>query len=130
MSILKKLYTHDSEKAAKDILHTYEKQKYCIVSFLYFANVMHRRVLEKHRSDIQRDYLHALEKSDYLLPDGIALQLFYRWGGKKRDALHNLNGTDFTPFFLNQINRDKLNLILYGGTETVIARTVDHFTQQ
>ncbi len=142
MSILEKLYTHDSDQAIKDILRTYHSQKYCVVSFLYFANVMHHRLLEKPRTQIQQDYLHALKESDYVLPDGIALQLFYRvWSKGKRNgknaknektekSLYNLNWTDFTPYLLSQLQRDKTKLILYGWTEEVASRTAKHFTDQ
>lgn len=47
-------------------------------------------------------YKNALLSSDFLLPDGIALQLWSRWTAKK--PLHNLNGTDLTPVLLRYLN--------------------------
>ena len=55
--------------------------------------------------------------SDLLLPDGAAIRTMYRVGiaYKKRDGpnLHNLNGTDFLPFFLDYLHKSeyKVNLI-------------------
>jgi hypothetical protein len=60
-----------------------------------------------------------------LLSDGIALQIFYYLANffgvikSPRKWLENLNGTDFTPFFLNEIKKrygnQKICLILYGS---------------
>lgn len=129
MSILERLYTHTNDQAVKDILRTYEEQWSCVVSFLYFANVMHWRLLEKQSSDMQKDYLHALTQADYILPDGIALQLFSKYG-KSKQTVHNLNGTDFTPYLLKQLDPQKTTLILYGGFPHVAQKIYTYYTQQ
>jgi hypothetical protein len=61
----------------------YHDKGWGIVSFLYFANVMHWRLLEpldeKAEKKKYQAYRKSLKKSHFLLPDGIALQLFYFW---------------------------------------------------
>ena len=51
-----------------------------MVSFLYFANMMHWRLVEpaskKAQSPAATRYKTSLEDADFLLPDGIALQWF------------------------------------------------------
>lgn len=109
-SIFAKLYPGSKQQAYADILQRYQQQWRAILSFLYFSSVMHGRLLEDQPEQWQRDYLAALHHSDYILPDGIALQLFYRCGAYGRATGQmpaNLNGTDFIPWFLDQLLGDK-----------------------
>jgi hypothetical protein len=43
------------------------------------------------------------------LPDGVALQTFYNLASKQFDLstkkLSNLNGTDFIPYFLDEVKK-------------------------
>lgn len=58
-------------------------------------------------------YSTALLKSDFLLPDGIALQVRSRVSEQK--PVHNLNGTDFTPKFLQYLNdHESTSLYIYS----------------
>ncbi len=127
MSILQKLYIWTSENAVNEILKTYKEQWFCIVSFLYFANLMRRRLLENPTKHKQQQYLIALQDADYILPDGIALQRFYRAYSWWKSFLNNLNGTDFTPQLLNRLDPKETEIILYGGTKKVVERTTNHY---
>lgn len=101
MSILNQLYQWNREQAYTHILNTYQEQGYFVLSFLYFANAMHERLLEPPVTDRHINYKHALWDADLILPDGIALQMFYRVG--RWVWLHNLNGTDFIPYFFDRL---------------------------
>jgi UDP-N-acetyl-D-mannosaminuronic acid transferase (WecB/TagA/CpsF family) len=108
MSILSKIYMNDREQAVSDILKVHQEHCSCIVHFLYFANVMHQRLLEGTPLESQQKYLESLETGDFCLADGIALQLFYKHGslGKHIYMPHNLNGTDFNPYLFEQLSKD------------------------
>jgi UDP-N-acetyl-D-mannosaminuronic acid transferase (WecB/TagA/CpsF family) len=126
-SILSKLYTGTAPELIDDILETYEEQSFCIVNFLYFANIVSQKLFDegKDKTEKQREYKKILLKADYLLPDGIALQIFYYLANffrvikSPRKWLENLNGTDFTPYFLDEIKKrygnQKICLLLYGA---------------
>lgn len=77
--ILTKLYTDTASQLVDDILDTYEEQDFCIVNFLYFANIVSQEVFSenKEKTEKQREYKKILLKADFLLPDGIAVQIFY-----------------------------------------------------
>lgn len=70
------------------------------MNFLYFANAMRFRLWEKSRDERDVAYKTALYTSDFLLPDGIALQVWDYCVHAPRSRLHNLNGTDLTPKIL------------------------------
>jgi UDP-N-acetyl-D-mannosaminuronic acid transferase (WecB/TagA/CpsF family) len=61
---------------------------------------MRLRLREKPRDDRDEIYKKALYTSDFLLPDGIALQVWDYCVHTPRSRLHNLNGTDLTPHIL------------------------------
>jgi UDP-N-acetyl-D-mannosaminuronic acid transferase (WecB/TagA/CpsF family) len=102
MSLLEHIELADAEQVCDAILDTYHTQWYLVVSFMYFANLMKWKLLESTPEPRQKDYKKALLTSDFLLADGIALQLFYRrsalWRANKITP-PNLNGTDFIPYF-------------------------------
>lgn len=62
---------------------------------------------------IANAYKKALLEADILLPDGIALQIFYRMVYKRKKIktikprLDNLNGTDFCLFFMDRLQSEK-----------------------
>lgn len=105
-SILQRIELRNQNELVTAILERTTMQWYVVVSFLYFANLMKGRLLEGTPESWQEDYLHSLRESDFLLADGIALQLFYRWGAQGRQSQvtpPNLNGTDFNPYFFDQV---------------------------
>jgi hypothetical protein len=102
------------------------------VNYLYFANISSKKLFQNHtahttKNDVQNAllddykkhsississiYKKALLESDFLLPDGIALQIFYalahKLGHIKSDIskLQNLNGTDFSLDFLMYLKK-------------------------
>lgn len=109
MTIFTKLYTKNKECACKDILKTYAENGFCVVNYLYFANLVSNGILGK--TSLNKPFLHAITSGDFLLPDGIALQMYY----KKYFGfdLPNLNGTDFSLYFLQSLKNQEFNLILY-----------------
>ncbi|MFA5747605.1 MAG: WecB/TagA/CpsF family glycosyltransferase [Candidatus Absconditabacterales bacterium] len=152
--ILNKIFTGDNQQACEKIIEKYEKQHFCVVDYVYFANIVGKKVFEKNYSEynlsefknavlddykkisfdkICSAYQDALNESDFLLPDGIALWLFYFLAKmfkrieSKTFKLANLNGTDFMPYFLEQIKNNffnnKINILLYGTYPDLINQT-------
>jgi N-acetylglucosaminyldiphosphoundecaprenol N-acetyl-beta-D-mannosaminyltransferase len=85
-------------------------------------------------------YKKALLESDFLLPDGIALQLFYWIASRLKKIkttmprLPNLNGTDFGLSFLQHIQErfgaDELQIILYGTYPGILEKTKEVLTDK
>jgi len=147
-TILDKVFLGDSYNACERILETYYKQDFCIVNYIYFANIAGKKLFKTYKLDsdpgafknlllagykrfsldkINGIYKQALIDWDLLLPDGIALQIYYYLARKK--WLENLNGTDFAPFFLDYLKynlwTDKFNVILYGTYKHLLDKTKD-----
>jgi exopolysaccharide biosynthesis WecB/TagA/CpsF family protein len=59
-------------------------------------------------------YAAALQRADFVLPDGIGVEIAARLQGQRLAA--NLNGTDFTPRLLRQAARWGKSVYLIGGT--------------
>jgi hypothetical protein len=97
-SILKKIFTGTADQAIGKILETHSKKGFCIVDYLYFAQIGAQRVFDAHpgKTDparfkhvllkeyqkidihaIRTAYKQAIQNADIVLPDGIALQIFY-----------------------------------------------------
>jgi len=114
--ILQKLFSSSAEDAIRKIRVTYGTNGYAIVNFLYFANIVFNRLDEDDKKEVHKRYESALQGSDLLLPDGIALEILARRRiGKK---LTNLNGTDFLPLFLSELTQKyQVRIFLYGGYE-------------
>ena len=153
-SVLSKLFTWDAEKACDSILSEYHRKWYTILNYLYFANIAGKHLFETYHQHIDETdfqealledykimspkmigaaYKKAILESDFLLPDGIALQLFY-WIAvklKKYTAIKpwipNLNGTDFWISFLQYVQEkfgnDQVQVILYGTYPGILEKT-------
>lgn len=141
--ILKKIFTWTTDQAINKILEIHAKKGFCIVDYLYFAQIGAQRIFDTQKGNtepgrfknvllpdykqidtcaIRTAYKQAITHADIVLPDGIALQLFYFFGFRKR--LHNLNGTDFCPAFLEHVHKHhKMNLILYGTYPDLLTQT-------
>lgn len=75
---LEKLFTGSYDDAVNAILTTYQQENFCIVNFIYFANIVGQKLFEnKNKTEKEKEYKKILLKSDFLLPDGIAIQIFY-----------------------------------------------------
>jgi UDP-N-acetyl-D-mannosaminuronic acid transferase (WecB/TagA/CpsF family) len=77
-SILEKIYTGTADEAVSEILEAYQQEDFSVVNFVYFANIVSQSLFsDKDKTEKEREYKKILLKSDFLLPDGIALQIFY-----------------------------------------------------
>lgn len=152
--ILKKLFTGNEKEAYEHIIKEYHRKWYAITHYLYFANVVGKHLFENYHTPIQKEdfqealkedyqmiskatiacaYKKALMDWDVLLPDGIALQIFYRMAYKLKrittpqPRLYNLNGTDFCPFFLDWLQSEKgaenVEIYLYGTYPGILEKT-------
>lgn len=127
-SILNKISITNSQQTANAIISTYNEQHYCIVNFIYFAQIVSFHVFSspKDRTEREKEYKKMLLKWDFLLPDWIALQTFYYCANifnviqSEKKWVPNINWTDFTPFFLDDLKQkywnQKINILLYWAT--------------
>jgi len=160
-SVLSKLFLGDKEKACEAILSEYHRKGNTIVNYLYFANVTGKKLFDTYHQEVDESefaeavredykimspktigaaYKKALLESDFLLPDGIALQLFYWIASKLKKIkttmprLPNLNGTDFGLAFLQHIQerfgKDELQIILYGTYPGILEKTKEVLTDK
>lgn len=117
--ILSLLYRQDTQQAYNDIYRSYTSQWYTTVMFLYFANISSNNLCSQDSS-----YKTALLHANFLLPDGIALQIFDRIVSRLGTSLYNLNWTDFTLPFLQFLQSKKdICIHLYGTTAEYIHQT-------
>ena len=128
-NILQKIYPNSSLQAVNDILNTYDRQWFVISNFIYFSIIKVQKLFESSKkTTIQKEYKKAIMKWDYLLPDGIALQTFYRLAKKQfglpTKRLSNLNWTDFLPDFLDELKKrygsQRISLFLYWAKEEIV----------
>ncbi len=144
--ILNTLFQWNKEQACQRIFSRYDQQGFCIVHYLYFANISGKQLFSYHKADdalpyfcealladyksidiqyIYKTYQNAIFDADLVLPDGIALQLFYFLSRNKR--LKNLNWTDFCPYFLSYIKEHYpnkvMNIILYWTYPHLLEKT-------
>ncbi len=119
--VLSHLYDGNREQFVDDLLRTYEEKGSVIVNFLYFANAVHHRLLEKHRTMDQLTYKQALLAGDFLLTDGIALQVHKWFTDRKR--VQSLNGTDLTPYLLDILSNEySTSLYVYSVYDEKIGK--------
>ncbi len=165
--ILLKLYKKNKENIVIDIIEKYKKQWFCTISFLYFAQIISQGFLDYDKikkieylkkypdlkfikkywfSDYTNiDYYNTLLDFDFLLPDWIALQLYFFFSKVTRFIksnnnekipfwIKNLNWTDFVPFFLFEMERrydfSKFNVILYWWTEESLLSTKEKLVKK
>ena len=139
-STLQKISTTNFAETSNDIISVYNNQWHCVVNFIYFSQIVSQKVFSsaKKKTEKEKEYKKILLKSDFLLPDWIALQVFYylaaTFGAVKTDKkwLPNMNGTDFTPYFLNDIKQkywsQRINILLYGSKPNVVEKVKDNLT--
>jgi len=104
--IIQKIYTKDKKQLVKDILDVYKRESYLVVDFIYFAS-FYKHILKLKDAS----YITSLEKSHFLLPDGIALRTYL--DKKFYIKTNNLNGTDFTPYLLDKIATEQTHIAFY-----------------
>lgn len=130
--VLKKIYPYDQDKLINEILDLYERQRFVVSNFVYFAIIKQQKLFENtKKTTLQKEYKKALLKWDFLLPDGIALQTFYRLASSQLDLpvknLSNLNWTDFIPYFLDEIKKrywsNRIHIYLYWSKQEIVENT-------
>jgi N-acetylglucosaminyldiphosphoundecaprenol N-acetyl-beta-D-mannosaminyltransferase len=77
-----------------------------IVHYMYYASY----VLMHQEEEVLKDYLTA----DYILADGIGMQLYFKMAAGVKIA--NLNGTDMSPIFFDLLVDKNVPICLYGTT--------------
>ena len=140
-STLQKISTKNAQETTDDIVDVYTNQWYCVVNFIYFSQIVSQHVFSatnNKRTEKEKEYRKLILKSDFLLPDWIALQVFYYLANffKAIDSdkrwLPNLNWTDFTPHFLNSIKQkfwsQRINILLYWSTPKVVEKVKENLT--
>ena len=139
-SILQKFSTTDAQETTDNIVNVYSNQWHCVVNFIYFSQIVSQHVFSsnKKRTEKEKEYRKLILKSDFLLPDWVALQIFYylavffRAIESERKWLPNLNWTDFTPFFLSNIKQkfwsQRINILLYWSTPKVVEKVKDNLS--
>lgn len=122
-SIVHKLYQWSKDQLTQDILRFYNLNNYTIINYVYGYTIVNRKLLEPIAQQIRFnntsiDFRQLLLDSSFLLPDGAAVRtmrtigrLLNRRSGPK--TIHNLNGTDFMPYFLDYLHKSdyKVNII-------------------
>ena len=128
--ILTKIYPYTPKQAVSAILKSYEKNGFVVSNFVYFAVIKVQKLFESTKKTTrQKEYKKAIMKWNFLLPDGVALQTFYNLAGKqfelKTRKLSNLNGTDFIPYFLDELKKkfwwQKICLFLYWSKQEIVS---------
>ena len=84
VSKLKFLNSRNIDEVTDILLSEWQNNKYLIVHFMYYAS------LELIRKD--EIYAQTMSISDYVLVDGIGMQLYFK--GALGEKMNNLNGTD------------------------------------
>lgn len=138
--LFKKFIKTSKEECAKKILQHHEQNGFTVVHFAYFAALQMNNCFKNSTSN--NIYYQELIDADFLLPDGIALQVLRsalaRTGQGpsdvstlKRPHLPNLNGTDFIPYFLNycKLHDKKIEIVLYGAHADTINKAKCRFNQ-
>lgn len=121
-----KIYKSDKTKALKDILEFYKKNRYWVINYLYFANLVSNGIIWWKK--LNREFLEALKNGNFLLPDWIALKLYYKKYFKIN--LENLNWTDFADYLLGNLNSKDFNLILYWTFPDLIRKAVENIEER
>lgn len=137
---LQKLSTTNFAETTDNIISVYNDQWHCVVNFIYFAQIVSQKVFSsaKKKTEKEKEYKKLLLKSDFLLPDWIALQLFYyltalfKVTNTDKNWLPNINWTDFTPYFLNDLKQkywsQRINILLYGSKPNVVEKVKENLT--
>lgn len=110
--MLEKLYRDDTTQVLEDIVNCYKQKGFAVVNFLYFANAIQFHLFENPTLPKDKEYENALRAGDFLLPDGIALQVWNYAMNKPKTWVSNLNWTDLTPRILEYITK-KYTVELY-----------------
>lgn len=135
---LQKFSTTNFSETSNNIISTYNNQWHCVVNFIYFSQLVSQHVFgsARKKTEKEKEYKKLILKSDFLLPDGIALQIFYYcavlFGAIQSETkwIPNVNWTDFTPYFLNDTKQkywsQRINILLYGSKPNVVEKVKEN----
>ncbi len=126
--LLSLLYTKDANALCHDVSAVLQKQSFCIINYVYWANIAARGIRKKDLSDTAKEYIHALEVWDFVLMDGIAFQIVAYILSKvyfnKARWYENINWTDFLPkLLLHAQKKYNIYLILYWAVDTIVKKS-------
>jgi len=96
-----------------DINYLMEKiftSKVNFVNFMYFANFS--------LLDSDEEYLQAMQNSDYVLVDGIGMQIYFKV--LLQQNVHNNNGTVLMPIIIKYCKDKSLPIAFYGAKEVSV----------
>jgi exopolysaccharide biosynthesis WecB/TagA/CpsF family protein len=107
LSSLKFVDCDNQQKMVNIIINQWKgSNRHFIVNFIYYSNFI---LLKKNV-----EYFKSLQLSDFILIDGIGMQLYFNI--TKGFWPTNLNGTDLSPILLQSIDQLKIPISLYGTT--------------
>jgi len=108
---LRFLNAKQPQKAVEFIIeHWQNKANATVIHFMYYAS------LELIRKDTE--YAKSMVLADFILVDGIGMQTYFKSLMKKE--MSNLNGTDLSPLFFQQLSKNSIPISLYGTTKEQI----------
>lgn len=103
----------DRRKAAQTIIGDWRKGgAHTVVHYLYYSNFI--------LLDRDAGFRNSMAASDYILIDGIGMQLYL--SVVKGIWPYNLNGTDLNPVFLRALDANNIPIALYGTTAESMAK--------
>lgn len=130
LPILEKLFVWVHNDAFKAIMNEYKTNKHAIINFLYFTNSMKYKLFEYSDKKTDLEYKSALKKWSFILPDGIAIELFYKVASYFNKTLSprwltNLNGTDFMPYFITNLLKEEssVHIAIYSTYDPKINKS-------
>lgn len=104
---LKFVDAEDSIQVANTLVQQWKaSQQALVIHYMYYASY----VLLHQETEILEDYLLA----DHLLVDGIGMQICFKIITGKKIA--NLNGTDMSPLFIQELMKEQVPIVFYGTT--------------
>lgn len=96
----------DQATVIRHILKHWDEHGHCLVHFMYYASLV--------RLKRDPEFVEALASGDFLLIDGIGMQLYMKC--VKGLWPNNLNGTDLSPLLLKAVDELSKPIALYGTT--------------
>ena len=98
----------NSQRAVDHIIGDWQiSNRHMIVHYMYYANFI---LLDKDVS-----FQESMALANYILIDGIGMQLYVKV--TKGKWANNLNGTDLSPIFLKELDKQQIPIAFYGTTK-------------
>lgn len=100
-------FSSNEEAAANIIANWIETKKSTLVNYTYYANYI---LLRKNDA-----YVRSLLASDFILIDGIGMEIYIRKVSRTR--IKSVNLTDVNALFLQKLSEKNIGIALYGTTK-------------